>query len=193
MQRMPSGDASIQGGGERRVCRELAVADALVDPREVLIDDAAGAHVHVADLRVAHLTGRQSDRLAGCNELGVGIPPEQVVVNGRPRHGDRVVLTLRPDSPPVQDDQNERRDHSCLIAARPAYCPRSPSSSSIRSSWLYLAIRSVRLAEPVLICPAPVATARSAIVVSSVSPERCEMTLRYPASRAMATALSVSL
>ena len=63
----------------------------------------------------------------------------------------------------------------------------------MRSSWLYFATRSVRLAEPVLICPALVATARSAIVVSSVSPDRCEMTLAYPASRAMATASSVSL
>jgi len=33
----------------------------------------------------------------------------------------------------------------------------------------------LRLADPVLICPAAVPTARSAIVVSSVSPERCEM------------------
>ena len=45
----------------------------------------------------------------------------------------------------------------------------------MRSSWLYFAVRSVRLALPVLICPAPVATARSAMNVSSVSPERCEM------------------
>jgi hypothetical protein len=36
-------------------------------------------------------------------------------------------------------------------------------------------MRSVREAEPVLICPALVATARSAMKVSSVSPERCEM------------------
>src|SRR5262249_7993928 len=55
-------------------------------------------------------------------------------------------------------------------ALRPAYVARLPSSSSIRSSWLYFATRSERLAEPVLICPEPVATARSAIVVSSVSP-----------------------
>ena len=33
----------------------------------------------------------------------------------------------------------------------------------MRSNWLYLAMRSVRLAEPVLICPALVATARSAM------------------------------
>ena len=42
----------------------------------------------------------------------------------------------------------------------------------MRRSWLYLAMRSVRLAEPVLIWPALVATARSAMKVSSVSPER---------------------
>ena len=48
----------------------------------------------------------------------------------------------------------------------------SPSISSIRISWLYLAIRSVREAEPVLICPQLRATARSAMVVSSVSPLR---------------------
>src|SRR5262249_13974166 len=47
-----------------------------------------------------------------------------------------------------------------------------PSSSSMRRSWLYLATRSDREALPVLICPAFVATAMSAIVASSVSPER---------------------
>src|SRR6266446_5554239 len=51
----------------------------------------------------------------------------------------------------------------------------APNSSSMRRSWLYLAMRSVRLAEPVLIWPAAVATARSAMKVSSVSPERWEM------------------
>ena len=42
----------------------------------------------------------------------------------------------------------------------------------MRRSWLYFATRSVRQSEPVLIWPALVATAMSAIVVSSVSPER---------------------
>ena len=65
---------------------------------------------------------------------------------------------------------------SARKASQPGYSARPPSSSSIRSSWLYFATRSVRAGAPVLIWPAPVATARSAIVVSSVSPERCEMT-----------------
>ena len=46
----------------------------------------------------------------------------------------------------------------------------SPNASSIRRSWLYLAIRSEREADPVLICPVFKATAKSAIVLSSVSP-----------------------
>ncbi len=52
----------------------------------------------------------------------------------------------------------------------------SPSSSSMRRSALYLATRSLRAGAPVLIWPAFTATATSAIVVSSVSPLRCEMT-----------------
>src|SRR5699024_510887 len=39
-------------------------------------------------------------------------------------------------------------------AARPAYRAAWSSSSSIRSSWLYLLIRSPRAGAPVLICPA---------------------------------------
>ena len=62
-------------------------------------------------------------------------------------------------------------------AAQPGYSALPPSRSSIRSSWLYFATRSERAGEPVLIWPAPSATARSAIVVSSVSPERCEITV----------------
>ncbi len=60
---------------------------------------------------------------------------------------------------------------------RPAYIrvpntASSPRMSAMRSNWLYFAIRSLRLIEPVLIWPALVATAMSAIVASSVSPER---------------------
>ncbi len=53
-------------------------------------------------------------------------------------------------------------------------------------------MRSVREAEPVLICPEPVATTKSARNVSSVSPERCEMIDAYFALRAISTASIVS-
>ena len=63
----------------------------------------------------------------------------------------------------------------------------------MRISWLYFATRSLRAGAPVLICPAPVATARSAIDVSSVSPERCEIIAAYPAPAAMSMAARVSV
>ena len=51
-------------------------------------------------------------------------------------------------------------------SSRPRYSAAGPSMASMRSSRLYFATRSVREQEPVLICPAPVATAKSAMVVS---------------------------
>src|SRR6185369_12135972 len=77
-------------------------------------------------------------------------------------------------------------------AERPAYRAASSSSSSIRSSWLYLATRSLRAGAPVLIWPQLVATARSAIVTSSVSPERWLIMHRYPELWARVTASNVS-
>ena len=58
----------------------------------------------------------------------------------------------------------------------PAYWAAVSNSSSMRSSWLYFATRSLRQGAPVLIWPVLQATARSAMVVSSVSPERWLMT-----------------
>src|SRR5438105_15492113 len=52
------------------------------------------------------------------------------------------------------------------------YTAENPNNSSTRSNWLYFAMRSVRLALPVLICPQLSATAKSEMVVSSVSPLR---------------------
>ena len=63
----------------------------------------------------------------------------------------------------------------------------------MRSNSLYFATRSVRLIEPVFICPVPKPTAKCAMVVSSVSPERCDMTARQPAICAMSTAAMVSV
>ena len=53
----------------------------------------------------------------------------------------------------------------------PAYLAFWPKISSILISWLYLAVLSLLDNEPVLICPEEVATAKSDIVVSSVSPD----------------------
>ena len=62
------------------------------------------------------------------------------------------------------------------------------SASAIRNNSLYLATRSVRDSDPVLIWPQPRPTAKWLIVVSSVSPERWLMTVRQPAFCAILTA-----
>src|SRR5258708_6963521 len=76
---------------------------------------------------------------------------------------------------------NPARYASAFSAALPAYFAWPPSCCSIRNNWLYLAVRSERASEPVLIWPQLVATARSAMVESSVSPERCDITAGEPA------------
>ena len=56
-----------------------------------------------------------------------------------------------------------------------------------------MATRSLRHSEPVLIWVAVVATAMSAMVTSSVSPERCEITAAYFAASAIATGTANSI
>src|SRR5690625_6872904 len=63
----------------------------------------------------------------------------------------------------------------------------------MRNSWLYLLTRSPRAGAPDLICPQFVATDRSAMVVSSVSPERWDIMDRKPARWARSTASKVSV
>src|SRR5918996_4008301 len=123
----------------------------------------------------------------------------------------REVLAERNDRGGGQDEDDRREDggpggqadpsadlgpggHRALPRGiPPAYRAISPSSCSIRRSRLYLAVRSPRDGAPALICPAPVATARSAMVVSSVSPDRCEITRPKPASAARVTTSRVSV
>src|SRR5271170_8295431 len=99
---------------------------------------------------------------------------------------------MRPRGEPGNRPQRDGEHHR-LNGVFPAYTAPSPSAQPMRRSWLYLATRSDRESEPVLICPALVATARSAMNVSSVSPERWLMTERYPAFVAIRIVSNVSV
>ena len=85
-------------------------------------------------------------------------------------HGDGPRLT---DFKPRVTIHGQAPDHG-----RPDQTAPVSSSSSIFNNLLYFAVRSERESEPVLMCRHPRPTARSAMVVSSVSPERCDMTVR---------------
>src|SRR6185503_20779251 len=97
------------------------------------------------------------------------------------------------DRAAIEEAAHRAAGAAAAKAARPAYRAAAPSSSSIRSSRLYLATRSEREGAPVLSWPVPIATARSAMVVSSVSPERWLIIAPQPAPRAMSIAPIVSV
>src|SRR5579875_2972347 len=102
-------------------------------------------------------------------------------------------FTVRDDAPPPQvvADIGRRGEETHgrvapptpAIAADPANAAGLSSRSMARSRF-HFAVLSERVVEPTLIWPAPHPTARSASQLSSVSPERAETTVAYPARRA---------
>lgn len=63
----------------------------------------------------------------------------------------------------------------------------------MHNNLLYFATLSVLHGAPVFICPAFTPTAISAIVVSSVSPDLCEIIVLYPFSFASSIVSNVSV
>ena len=61
------------GAEQRLVFEKFAVLDLFGDLSQFLIDDAAGAHVQVPDLGIAHLPFRQADAHAAGAQLRGGI------------------------------------------------------------------------------------------------------------------------
>src|SRR5580700_3207823 len=168
-----------------RMPEEFARPNQIVDARDVHVHHAARADVQVAHFAIAHLAIGQADEMIRSMKQRVRKLRQQLVVRGFTGQRNRIGELLRTVTPAIQNRQHYRlfRRHiysPAFTAARPRNSAPCPSSSSTRSSWLYVAIRSVPEAEPVLIWPTPVATARSAMKLSSVSPLRCEMTEVYP-------------
>src|SRR5208283_2053096 len=203
MQRRAESDGLFYRMEQRRIAGESVALDRFRDSQQVLVDDEARAGGGMTDFGIALHARRQSHRIVRCVELGMSLRRVEPVHHRSLRRGDRVRRAALADSPSIENHQRCNRrplGHYDfppaalrLKADPPGYCALAPSSSAIRSSRLYFAVRSDRLIDPVLICPAPVATARSAMVVSSVSPERCEITLVYPAARAISIVARVSL
>lgn len=68
MHRLAGRYGLIDGGGQHRVGEEVAVGDRFVQPGQILVHDAAGAQVDVADFRVAHLPIGQADIQPGSGD-----------------------------------------------------------------------------------------------------------------------------
>ncbi len=93
---------------QQRLLEKFAVRDHQVDARDVHVDDAARAHVHVAHFAVAHLSFGQADERPGRLDQRVGKILEQAVVIRLPREGNRVALGFGAVAPAVEHGQNNR-------------------------------------------------------------------------------------
>jgi hypothetical protein len=111
----------LQQGG---MTEELPALDQLVDPDDLLLDDAAGSHVEVADLGRALIARAQADLAAGGTEDAVGVGGEQLLQDGGMRERDGVAGVVTTDPPAVADDQHDRSGHQARLTCAPQACPR---------------------------------------------------------------------
>src|SRR5579864_631893 len=132
---------ALERRAQRLVLEEAAVLDRTVHAHEILEEDAAGTDGEVADLRVAHLTRRQPDRLARRLQRRVRIGGPEPVEDGCARELDRVPRTRRRASPAVEDHEDYEWirapvSHIALndSASRDAPPTRAPSMSGCESS-----------------------------------------------------------
>jgi hypothetical protein len=121
---------------ERLVLEERAVGNRPVDPLEVLVEHTAGADRQVADLGIAHLSRRQSDRFARCRESRVRVVRPEPVEHRRRRQLDRVSRTRRRAAPAVQDDERYERERAAAshIAANESISSDAPPTSAPSTS-----------------------------------------------------------
>src|SRR6185437_6056583 len=197
--RLAAGMAELQAGHRAMRLDEGGAArqrrNKIVVPQSGIADRAAAVARHFCGFHDDE-TGAALSVFAGVDEVPVGgkTLDRRILVHGR--NDDAV---LQADAPDLERRKQHRLRHrlklpfyksgvgviaapvlllssqaSAFSAALPAYFAWLPNSCSIRSNWLYFAVRSDRASEPVLICPQLVAPARSAMVESSVSPERCD-------------------
>src|SRR5262249_19804523 len=68
---------------EHRVASQFAVLDRFVDPGKVLIDDAAGAEIQMADLGISHLTIRETDIHTTGAQAAARVGLVQIIVKRR--------------------------------------------------------------------------------------------------------------
>ena len=128
--------AALERGAQDLVVEELAALDRLVHAHEVLEEDPAGADGEVADLGVAHLAGRQADRLARRLQRRVRVALPQPVEDRRVRELDRVPRAGRGDAPAVEDDEDYEGIRSAIrhSASKDATSSDAPPTSAPSTS-----------------------------------------------------------
>ena len=104
----PASRSRVDGLAEDGVVVEAAFLDGTGDAREVLVDDAPGADVHVADFGIAHLSLGQAHRHAGGLQQAVRPVLPEPVPGRRVAEADGVVRPGRAVAPAVENHEYER-------------------------------------------------------------------------------------
>ena len=97
--------------------RKFAGSNRFVDPRQILINDSAGAQIEMAYFRVSHLSFRQTNVETAGAKFPAGIIAVKLVVKRRvsEQRGVSVLLaffpTARVNSPAIANDENDRVRH----------------------------------------------------------------------------------
>src|ERR1700687_67155 len=142
---------------KNRVAREFPSLDRLGDSHQVLVDHAARTKREMTDFGIAHHTRRQADRFSRRVELRMRGGRVEPIYRRSLRVQDCVRGAPRADTPSVENHQRRNRWPRTrhffppLNTASPRYFACAPSSPAILTSRLYLAVRSPRLIDPVLI------------------------------------------
>jgi hypothetical protein len=109
---------------ESRCRGDRAIPDRVADSDQFLFHHPAGTDVHVPDLGIAHLAGRQTDVAArGIQQrVRAGIPKHCEI--GGVREANGIVGGFFPPAEPIQDDQHHRPGRLCRHCAfAPTHCP----------------------------------------------------------------------
>ena len=139
------GLACVDGGlhvlDEDGVLEHLAVADGLGDEGQLLVDDAARAHVGVADLGVAHLAVGQADSHAGGINGGHGVLCHQSIqMGGLGSHNGVAEGLVRHPAEAIHDAQKNRflchKIESPLNLSRVAGKAKRPACGSAASGCI---------------------------------------------------------
>ena len=127
----------LERADKRGVLEERAVRDRTVHPLEVLVEDSARADRQVTDLGVAHLAGRQPDRLSGSLERRVRVAGPERVEHRRLGELDRIPRPRRRAAPAVEDHERyewESRAAAWQIAVNDSTSSEAPPTRAPSTS-----------------------------------------------------------
>jgi hypothetical protein len=99
--------ATLHPFKQQMLAKEISRGDHLIDARDVHLNHAAGAHIHVTDFAIAHLSFGQANERAGGMDQRVREFLHQAVVIRLTRERNGIALCFRTIAPAVKNGKND--------------------------------------------------------------------------------------